>query len=270
VPDVTPRTHPRSTVPAEHHTEDIPIAAVDPLAPRNAHGGGDSPTHRAERWAAVVGSAALGLLAARDRSWRGLGLAVAGAPLVYRGATGHWPLPRGTTGRAAAALRRSELHVETSLTIERPRHEIYQFWRQLENLPGFMRHLESVRQESRGRSHWVARTPLGRRLEWEAELVDEQEGRLLCWRSLPGSRLRNAGWVLFEDALGGRGTVVRVRIEMSAPRLGPAKLVSAAAEQQLHEDLRRFKQLMEAGEAPGTKGNGREDGDGGDGRGGAS
>ncbi len=242
MPDLTPRPHSHSTAPAAHHPEPITT------------GNSGSAAQAAERLAAVVGGAALAMLAARDRSWRGLGLAVAGAPLVYRGATGKWPVPRASARRAAAALRRSELHVETSLTIERPRQELYEFWRQLENLPRFMRHLESVRQVGHGRSHWVARTPLRRRLEWEAELVDEQEGRLLCWRSLPGSRLRNAGWVLFEDALDGPGTVVRVRIEMSAPRLGPAKLVSAAAERQLHEDLRRFKELMEMGEAATTEG----------------
>lgn len=209
----------------------------------------------AGRLAAMVGGAALVAYAARDRSWRSLGLALAGAPLVYRGATGHWPMGKARGERAAEA---APPLVETSVTVNRPRREVYDFWRRLENLPRFMRHLEAVEERGDGISHWVARSPLGMRVEWDAETVEEREGELLSWRSLPGSQVDNAGSVLFEDAPAGRGTVVRVSMELSpvGNGLGRAlgKVLNPITSQQVHEDLRRFKSLVEAGEIPTTEG----------------
>ncbi len=126
----------------------------------------------AERLAAIVGGAALMAFAARDRSWRAVGAAVAGVPLIYRGATGAWPVPQAVASRATL----SPLHVETSVTIDKPAQELYDFWRRLENLPRFMRHLDEVRDLGDGRSHWVGRTPFGTRAEWEAEIVEERAG----------------------------------------------------------------------------------------------
>lgn len=211
--------------------------------------------HRTERLAAVVGGAALVAFAARDRSWRSVGLALAGAPLVWRAATGHWPSPRALAQRSEEPL---PAEVETSVTISRPRQELYDFWRRLENLPQFMRHLESVEDLGGGRSRWTARSPVGAPVEWEAEIVEEREGRLLSWRSLPGSQVHNAGSVLFEDAPGGRGTIVRVQMELSPGGNGLGRILGRAlgpiTSQQVHEDLRRFKSLLEAGEIPTTDG----------------
>lgn len=213
------------------------------------------PSHRAGRLAAVVGGAALVAFAARDRSWRSLGLALAGAPLVYRGATGHWPM------RQARDERLAELEptlLETSVTVNRPRREVYDFWHKLENLPRFMRHLESVEERGDGISHWVAKSPVGLRAEWDAEIVEDTEGEILAWRSLSGSQVHNTGSVLFEDAPGGRGTVVRVAMELSPAGngLGRAlgRMLLPITSQQVHEDLRRFKSLIEAGEIPTTQG----------------
>jgi uncharacterized membrane protein len=206
--------------------------------------------------AMIAGGAALVALAARRRSWRTLGAAVAGAPLIYRGATGRWPVPRALAQRASDAV--APAPVEATVTIERPRAELYAFWRRLENLPRFMRHLEEVVDIGGGRSHWVARSPLGFRVEWDAEIVEERQDQLLSWWSLPNSQVQSAGMVLFEDAPAGRGTVVRVSMELLAPGSGlghaVGKLLAPITEQQVREDLRRFKQLMEAGEIPTTEG----------------
>lgn len=212
----------------------------------------DSPSHQTEaRLAAFVGGAALVVMAARDRSWRGVGLALAGAPLVWRGATGHWPHLNADIAAGSVPAP-----IEASVTIARPAAELYRFWRQLENLPRFMRHLESVEEFGDGRSHWAAKSPVGgMRVEWEAEIVDEREGRFLSWRSLPGSRVHNAGSVFFEDD-GDRGTVVRVQMEATPSGLGGAigRVLAPVTSRQVNEDLRRFKSLIETGEIPTTEG----------------
>jgi uncharacterized membrane protein len=221
-------------------------------------------THRHESLGAVVGTAtlavtavALAAYAVKERSWRSLAVAAAGAPLLYRGATGRWPRPQALVERRAEPAR-----VETAVTIDRPAGELYAEWRQLENLPRFMKNLEWVIQlDGQGgrRSHWVARTPLGGSVEWDAEIVDERPGRLLSWRSVPGSEIEQAGSVLFEDAPAGRGTIVRVSIEIGRTgRLGRGLLLGGLAEKvpelEVEQDLRRFKALMEAGEIPTTEG----------------
>jgi uncharacterized membrane protein len=202
----------------------------------------------------IVSGAALVALAAKQRSWRTLGAALAGAPLVYRGATGHWPAPQALAQRASEAVATKP--VETSLTVGRPAAELYAFWRDLENLPRFMKNLESVTSYGDGRSHWVARSPLKFKVEWDAEIVEEREGQLLSWRSLPGAQVHNAGTVFFEPATGGRGTVVRVNLEYRPAGLGQAlaRVLRPLTEQEVREDLRRFKSLVEAGEVPTTQG----------------
>lgn len=205
------------------------------------------------RLAALVGGAALLTLAARDRSWRSAGLALAGAPLVWRGATGSWPIHRTTTDAAEAV----PAPIEVSVTIDKPRQELWQFWRRLENLPQLMRHLERVEDHGNGRSHWYAKSPVGIHVDWEAQIVDEREGHFLSWSSLPDSRVHNAGSVFFEDDPAGRGTIVRVQMEATPGNaLGRAvgRVLSPVTERQVHEDLRRFKSLMEAGEIPTTDG----------------
>jgi uncharacterized membrane protein len=209
-----------------------------------------------ERLAAVVGGAALVALAARDRSWRSISLAIAGAPLIWRGATGSWPaIPRAVADRLPEQVPPS---VEVTLTVLCPRQEVYAFWRRLENLPRFMRHIESVTETGDGRSHWVAKSPVGAKVEWDAVIVEDREGQILSWQSLPGSQVDNAGSVVFSDATGGRGTVVRVHLDLDPPGggLGRAlgRMLSPITKQQVQEDLRRFKSLMEAGEIPTTDG----------------
>ncbi|MCI4061058.1 SRPBCC family protein [Micromonospora sp. R77] len=154
-------------------------------------------------------------------------------------------------GRARRARRRL-VRMELAVTVNTPASEAYRFWRNLENLPRFMTHLESVRADDLRRSHWVARGPAGRSISWDAEIVDDRPNESLAWRSLPGARVPNAGRVRFLPAPGDRGTEVRVQLGYAPPagRLGRAvaKLFGEEPEQQVRDDLRRFKQVLETGE----------------------
>jgi uncharacterized membrane protein len=132
--------------------------------------------------------------------------------------------------------------------------EVYHFWRQLENLPRFMDHLESVTVLDENRSHWVAKAPAGTKVEWDATIHNEIEDELLAWRSLPGADVDNAGSVHFTPR--GQSTVVRVVLSYDPPagRVGAAvaKLLGEEPGTQVEDDLRRLKQVMEAGEAAAT------------------
>jgi uncharacterized membrane protein len=144
--------------------------------------------------------------------------------------------------------------VEKVITINKPIEQVYEFWRRFENLPRFMRHLESVTVSSDRRSRWRARGPAGTTFEWEAEMVVDRENEWIAWRSVEGSGIRNSGSVRFQRAPGARGTEVRVQMEYSPPAgaLGRtiARLFGEEPEWQIADDLRRFKQLMETGEIP--------------------
>ncbi len=177
--------------------------------------------------------------------------------MIYRGATGNCIFYRmleiNRTGRGIYAKR--------SVTINLPREQLYRIWRNFENLPRFMNHLQRVDvDEATGgtHSHWVSRAPLGREVQWEAEMTEERENEYIAWRSLPGSAVKSIGSVQFEDAPAGRGTVVTVEMEYNPPAgsLGAAfaKLFGEEPGQQLRDDLRHFKQIMETGEVPSVEG----------------
>ncbi len=148
------------------------------------------------------------------------------------------------------------IKVEKSVTINRSPDELFAFWRNFENLPRVMEHVESVQCLDARRSRWRVRGPNDKRLEWEAEIINEHPNELIAWRSLEGSDVRHAGTIRFQPAPGARGTEVKLAIEYEAGRItnAIAKLFRHSPEQQIREDLRHFKQLMEAGEIPTTVG----------------
>lgn len=154
----------------------------------------------------------------------------------------------GEGGRA----RKGTTQVKNSLIINRPQEELYRYWRNFENLPEIMHHLESVKVKGDGRSHWVAKAPAGTSVEWDAEVTEDRTNELIAWRSLEGSDVENSGSVRFEPAPGNRGTIVKVEINYTPPggALGSlvAKLFGEEPGQQAQESLRTFKQLMETGE----------------------
>lgn len=153
---------------------------------------------------------------------------------------------------ANAGADKGIIHTKRSITVGRPVNEVYAFWRDFENLPRFMRHLESVTVTSERRSHWKAKAPAGKSVEWDADLTEDRPNELISWRSIPGSDVYNAGTVRFVEAPGGRGTEVRVDIEYDPPlgKLGSkvAMLWREEPGQQIQDDLRHFKQVMEIGE----------------------
>jgi uncharacterized membrane protein len=218
-----------------------------------------------ERWASLLGGGALALFGLSRGSLGGLGLAALGGVLAYRGATGHCNV-YGALGLSTAERRGpvtsipagQGIKVEKSVTIDRPREELFRFWRNLENLPHVMSHLESVRVTGPNRSHWVARGPLGKRFEWDAEIHTERANELISWRSLPGSEVDTAGSVHFTPAPGGRGTEVKVVLKFDPPAgkagAAVAGLFFQSPGDQIKDDLRRLKQTMEAGEIPSSEG----------------
>jgi uncharacterized membrane protein len=142
--------------------------------------------------------------------------------------------------------------VVRTVTVNLPRAEVYSFWRDFENLPLFMKHLESVTVLDARRSHWVAKAPAGTKVEWNAEITSDEPNSLIAWRSVDESDIDNSGSVRFSDAPGGRGTEVQVSLVYDAPAgaLGKivAKMFGEEPEQQIREDMRRFKCVIETGE----------------------
>jgi uncharacterized membrane protein len=145
------------------------------------------------------------------------------------------------------------MQVTKTITILRQPHEVYEFWRDFENLPRFMYHLEHVETIGSGRSHWIAKAPGGGTVEWDAELIEDRPNEFIAWRSVGADDdVRNSGAVRFTPAPGERGTEVRVDLQYDPPggSLGArvAKLFGEEPGQQMADDLRRFKQVMELGE----------------------
>jgi len=222
--------------------------------------GGDVNVGRIERWISAFAGLALVGYGLRRKRIRGVLLPL-GANLIARGITGRCPVNRAIGRNSAlgegrtspvASLRRGEgTRVEQSVAINRVREDLFRFWRNFENLPRFMDNLESVTRLDDRRSHWVAKGPVGTRVEWDAEIHNEIESQLIAWRSLPGSEVDHAGSVHFTP-LADNGTEVRVILRYSPPagKLGSAaaKLAGDDPGRQVADDLRRFKQVMEAGD----------------------
>lgn len=187
----------------------------------------------------------------------GLATALAGGYLMYRGSSGHCNLYE----RIGVSTARRAVEIDESVIINRPVHELYSYWRDVENLPEFLRHIEDVRAVDAKRSHWVASTPGGMKVEWDAEITGERENEYIAWKSLPFSDIESEGMVEFRTAPGHRGTEMRVRMTYNLPGDGASapvqRLLAAISFRQVREELRRFKQIMETGEAPTTEGQAR-------------
>jgi uncharacterized membrane protein len=211
-----------------------------------------------ERWGAAAAAAAVIGYGISRRSLPGLLLAAGAAPLAYRGVTGRWPARLeslvGSSGDTREALSGPRgINLRESVRLECPIDDVYRFWSRLENLPTFMDNLVSVTDLGGGRSHWVAKGPAGLRVEWDAEIINEIPNKVLAWRSLPGGDVVSAGSVNFDAARGDdRGTQLTVTLQYQPPAGKVGKLFASAfgrePSQTIREDLRRLKQLLEAGE----------------------
>ncbi len=160
-------------------------------------------------------------------------------------------LSKGSNGSASNSSE-GTVRVTKTIIVGRPAEELYTFWHDFNNLGRFMTHLDSVRATGNGRSHWVANGPGGKKVEWDAEIVADEPGKRIAWRSLEGADVDNSGSVQFERATGGRGTLVRVEMQYAPPggKIGAAvaKLFRQEPGQQVEDDLHIFKQIIETGE----------------------
>jgi uncharacterized membrane protein len=206
-----------------------------------------SLTRKAGLWAGIAGGGALAVLGLTRRSWPGVAVAATGGLMIAGGV------------KTLRNKRPNGIHVERSFLINRPVEEVYKFWRNFENLPKFMRHLKSVQVVNEKETRWQARAPIAGSIEWDAEIVDEQENAFIVWRSKDRALVPNDGSVRFEKASeyhGGTQITVVMNYDPPGGKLGSifATLFGEDADQQVREDLRRFKQLMETGEIPTTVG----------------
>jgi uncharacterized membrane protein len=208
---------------------------------------------KAALWSRVAGDAVdLGLLAA----------ALSGRTKNRRKLVAATAAVAGVTAVDVLASRngvgRTPIHIQRSVTIDRPAEQLYEFWRRIENLPAFMTHLQSVRDMGGARSHWAVKGPAGTRVEWDADITEDRPNELISWRSAPGADVQNAGSVRFERAPGGRGTIVRLELDYTPPAgtagAYVARIFGEAPEKQIPVELMRFKQLMETGEIARTEG----------------
>jgi len=213
-----------------------------------------------ERWASIIGGATLLGYSMKKRSVGRPLLAMLGSDLIYCGVSGYSPLHQAlglrncekATGRTSGISYKQGIRIDRSITIDQPREQVYYFWRELENLPKFMRHLHSVTEIEGGRSHWIAAGPVGKMFEWDAVIINDEPNELLAWCSLPGSEVDTAGSVHFRRAPDGRGTEVSLELQYNPPGgvLGAAfaRLLGGDPADQIGDDLRRLKQVMETGE----------------------
>jgi uncharacterized membrane protein len=216
-----------------------------------------------ERWASLIGGGTLVAFGLAKKDWKGLGLAALGGGLLWRGATGHCDVyqtlglntverekPKGT-GRHVSVPYELGIRIDESVRVNKPAGELYRFWRNLENLPKFMDHLDTIQKIDDRKSRWVAVGPAGIKVEWFAEVINDREDRLIGWRSLEGSDVDNAGSVSFRPAPSGIGTDVKVSLQYNPPAgdLGAAvaKLFGQDPRKQVRSDLRCFKHMMEQG-----------------------
>jgi uncharacterized membrane protein len=219
------------------------------------------------RWAFGLGGVALLLWGVKHRSWLGLLLSSAGADLLNRSLTGHYLHETlgvvGLTRKGVAALIPHQLgiRVNQSIAVYRPIDEAYGFFRNFKNFSRFMAHVNAVREEDETRSHWYVKGPGGIELEWDAEIINDQPNELIAWRSIDSPSVESTGSVRFERAPGERGTLIHVSLNYLPPAgaLGAAvaKLMGQEPETQIKHDLRRLKQILEAGEIATTEGQSR-------------
>lgn len=198
------------------------------------------------------------------RSWAGAGLSILGAALLHRGMTGYCAafnmLGLNTNDPIASTNQLGRRKVETehatkirrTIEINRPPAELYRFWRELENLPRIMSHVESVQAINERLSHWVVKTiPGGPAVEWDAEIINDIENERIGWRSLQGADVDNAGSVEFEPTGDGLRTRMTVALQYAPPagHIGTAvaKWLGEDPERKIIDDLHRFKQTMESG-----------------------
>ncbi len=218
-----------------------------------------------ERWVSVIAGTAITGYGLARRSLSGLALAGLGGALLWRGATGNCPAydllgisthrKEEDTSNVSVPYGRG-IRVEKTITVGTSPDQLYAFWHNFENLPRFMRHLQSVKVADSKRSHWVVNGPAGIDAQWEAEIINDVPNELIGWRSVDGANVHNAGSVHFSPTPHGTEVKVVLRYDPPGGTIGAtfAKLFGEDPDRQVQEDLRRFKMLIETGELATTEG----------------
>lgn len=207
---------------------------------------------KSERVISALTGGALIAYGLNRRDTIGVLLSLLGGGLAFRGTTGHCEVYKqlGIDSAHSNSWVSGKIHVQKSITINKSQSELYNFWRNFENLPKFMNHLESVKTTGEKTSHWKVKAPLGTSVEWDAEVTSDVPNEKIGWKSAEISEIPNSGTVEFRPTTN-RGTEVRVTLtyESLAGKLGAwvAKLFGEEPSQQIAQDLRRFKSLMETG-----------------------
>jgi len=218
-----------------------------------------------ERWTSTIAGTLLVAHGLRRANFGGLALALIGGGLIYRGVTGHSEIYQALhidTSDKHQARETGHIHqgilVKHSVTINRSAEDLYRAWRDVEAAPRFMAQVESVRKTGDNTSHWVVFGPFGKPIEWDSEIINDDPNRLIAWKTLPGAAGDHAGTIRFEPAPGGRGTVVTLELNYEPPAgvlgLTVARALGRDPSRIALENLRHFKQLMEAGEIPTIEG----------------
>jgi uncharacterized membrane protein len=214
-----------------------------------------------QRLVSGVGGAAILWYGLRRNDMVGWPLAALGAGMVYQGISGNNLLDHIPVAQEIPVVRQltsapTQLRIRKSLTINRPANELYDYWRNLENLPTFMKHVKSVHDLGDGRSHWVVEVVNNVRLEWDARITEDRPNEMVAWETLPEATLQNRGYVKFISTA--RGTEVSVSLDYEPPGAMVGRfaggVVKFVAEQDIKEEIRNFKRLMETGELPTTEG----------------
>ena len=174
---------------------------------------------------------------------------IAGTTMLARGISGYCPVYDAVEN--AGSMKSTNVNIRTSIRIDKPVHEVYAFWRKLENLPAFMNHLESVTEKDTMHSHWVAKGPAGiGTVSWDAEILMDEKNRILSWHSLPYSTVDNAGKVVFKESNNG-GTELDVTISYHAPfgvaGESAAKFLNPYFEKMVKKDIESLKLFLESG-----------------------
>lgn len=226
------------------------------------HANGDSGytnVSHPERWFSIVAGAALAAYGLKRRSVPGWIAAAAGGALVWRGATGHCMVYESLGISTAEAPQQDNvsvpygkgIRIEEMITVNAPAQALFHYWRNFQNLPRFMSHLQSVEVIDNRRSRWKTKGPAGTNVEWEAEVINEVPNELIGWRSIDGSTVNHAGSVHFNSTDDGTEVRVIMRYDPPAHSLGAkvAKFLGEDPAKQIRDDLRGFKQIVETGES---------------------
>ncbi len=203
-----------------------------------------------ERYTSIIGGVKLGLSGFKNIFSNPIGSIIklgAGGYLLNRGITGHCELYKRIGKLSTNPVN---INIRSSFTVNKPRHKVYNFWRKLDNLPLFMKHLESVEMIDSTYSYWVLKLPAEvATVSWHAEIVKDEPNEMIGWSSLPDSMINNAGKVRFQDTLDGTGTIVDIVVSYQPPAgglgTGVAKLLNPVFKRMVDKDVQNFKQYMD-------------------------